>query len=71
MLEDLERVLRQLKLDGKVDEKHFPHALIGIYKGCYTECYVQSDFLLIYIDIDEEKQIIKLVRRGSHPKLFK
>ena len=68
MLEDLERVLRQLKQNGKVDEKHLPHALTGNYKGC-MECHVQSDFLLIWID--EEEQIVKLVRLGSHSELFK
>lgn len=68
MLEDLERVLRQLKQNGKVDEKHLPHALTGNYKG-YMECHVQSDFLLIWID--EEEQLIKLVRLGSHSELFK
>ena len=35
MLEDLERVLRQLKQNGKVDEKHLHHSLTGNYKGLH------------------------------------
>ena len=68
MLEDLESVLRQLKQNGKVDEKHLPHTLTGNYKG-YMEGHIQSDFLLIWID--EEERIIKLIRLGSHSELFK
>ena len=68
MLEDLERVLRQLKQKGKVDEKHLPHSLTGTSNG-YMECHVPSDFLLIWIA--EEENVIKLVRLGSHSELFR
>ena len=67
MLDDLEKVLKQLKDTGKVDVKHLPHALTGNYRG-YMECHIQSDFLLIWID--ETEQLIKLVRLGSHSELF-
>ncbi|MGM9738449.1 MAG: type II toxin-antitoxin system mRNA interferase toxin, RelE/StbE family [Candidatus Cryptobacteroides sp.] len=32
------------------------------------ECHIQSDFLLIWID--EENQVIRLVRIGTHSELF-
>ena len=41
--------------------------LVGNYKG-YMECHIESDFLLIWID--ENKNIIKLIRMGSHSELF-
>jgi mRNA interferase YafQ len=44
-----------------------PQNLIGDYKG-YMECHVESDLLLIWIDA--EKNIIKLIRLGSHSELF-
>ena len=36
-------------------------------KGC-MECHINSDFLLIWID--EARDIIELVRLGSHSELF-
>ena len=44
-----------------------PHLLTGQYKGC-MECHIESDFLLIWFD--EEKNIIKLLRLGTHSELF-
>ena len=41
--------------------------LQGKYKGC-LECHIEGDFLLIWID--EERDIIELVRLGSHSELF-
>ena len=67
MIDDLEKVLKQLKYNGKVEERFLPHSLSGKYKG-YMECHIQSDFLLIWID--EEERLIKLVRLGSHSELF-
>jgi len=47
--------------------KYKAHKLVGDYVGC-IECHVESDLLLIWID--EEEQIIRLVRLGSHSELF-
>lgn len=33
------------------------------------ECHVENDFLLIWIDKNED--LIKLIRLGSHSELFK
>jgi len=43
------------------------HPLTGNYKGC-MECHIEGDLLLIWID--EEKDIIELVRLGTHSELF-
>jgi mRNA interferase YafQ len=60
----LEIVLKFLQKTGTDN----PHPLIGNHKG-YLECHVLNDFLLIWIDEDEN--IIKLVRLGSHSELFR
>ena len=48
--------------------RHRPHRLFGEYKGC-MECHVLSDFLLIWMD--EENDIVWLERIGTHSELFK
>lgn len=66
-MQDLKKVLLHLQNDGFIPPNYKPHTLLGDYKGCW-ECHVQNDFLLIWID--EEHQIAKLVRLGSHSELF-
>lgn len=46
-----------------------PHLLKGDYKG-YLECHILPDLLLIWLQYDEEKKKIVLVRLGSHSELF-
>ena len=66
-LESLKAVLRYLCEHGKVPRENRPHFLLGECKDC-MECHVENDFLLIWMD--ENKGIIKLLRRGSHSELF-
>ena len=63
----LNEVLITLAETGAVPRELNPHKLTGNYKG-HMECHIQSDFLLIWIDM--EKKTIKLVRLGSHSELF-
>ncbi len=49
-------------------KKYRAHALKGIYAG-YTECHIQGDFLLIWID--KNSNTIALLRLGTHSELFK
>jgi mRNA interferase YafQ len=56
-----------LQQGKKIPESYNPHPLTGSYVCC-MECHIESDFLLIWID--EENNIIKLVRLGSHSDLF-
>ncbi|MBR4846253.1 MAG: type II toxin-antitoxin system YafQ family toxin [Bacteroidaceae bacterium] len=64
---NLEKVLYLLQKDGYLPPEYKPHYLIGEYKGC-LECHVENDLLLVWID--EEQQVIKLVRLGTHSELF-
>lgn len=66
-IEHLETVLSFLQETGVVPEIYSPHKLTGNYDG-FMECHVENDFLLIWLD--EEENVIKLVRLGSHSELF-
>ena len=67
LLEELEKVLKELQRNGVVSKEHNTHPLIGNYKDC-MECHVKSDFLLIWFD--KTKPVIKLLRLGSHSELY-
>lgn len=66
-IEHLKAVLTSLQETGVVPENYNPHKLTGNYNG-FMECHVENDLLLIWFD--EEENIIKLVRLGSHSELF-
>ena len=66
-LADLKVVLGQLQQSGTVEAKHKPHQLTRDYSGC-MECHIQNDFLLVWIN--EQEQILSLVRLGSHSQAF-
>ena len=63
----LKEILKKLMNEEPIPAEYLPHKLTGNYKGC-MECHIQNDFLLIWID--EENDIIELVRLGSHSELF-
>ena len=63
----LQKVLEHLGRKGMVPAEYLPHPLKGQYKKC-MECHVEDDFLLIWKD--PEQKLIRLVRLGSHSKLF-
>lgn len=60
-------ILEKLMNDEPIPANYKPHALQGRYKGC-LECHIEGDFLLIWID--EQQDIIELVRLGTHSELF-
>lgn len=64
-MRELYKVLHVLASGEQLDKLYRPHPLKGNYKGC-MECHVGSDFLLIWVDRD----VIELVRVGSHSELF-
>lgn len=66
-LAELTVVLKMLKNDQPIPPEYLPHPLHGNYEGC-MECHIQGDFLLIWIDTT--RNIIELVRLGSHSELF-
>ena len=63
----LKIVLDMLANEQPIPKEYSPHILHGNYRGC-MECHVGNDFLLIWVD--EQRDIIELVRLGSHSELF-
>ena len=66
-LDELQKVLEYLRHKGVVPAEYLPHSLKGQYKN-FMECHIEDDFLLIWKD--PELNVIRLVRLGSHSKLF-
>ncbi|MCM1317952.1 MAG: type II toxin-antitoxin system YafQ family toxin [Bacteroides sp.] len=56
-----------LRTGAAIPEKYHAHMLIGDYAG-HMECHIEGDYLLIWID--EETNVVKLIRLGSHSELF-
>ena len=67
-LADLKEVLKMLQNEQPIPTDYLPHPLSGQYKGC-LECHINGDFLLIWYD--KNRDVIELVRLGSHSELFK
>lgn len=66
-LEKIKIIIRTLLQEKPLDPIHRDHKLIGNYQG-RRECYIESDWLLIY-KIEVERIIFE--RTGSHSDLFK
>jgi mRNA interferase YafQ len=60
------QVIQQLVLGKPLEEKFRDHKLIGNYVGT-RECLIESDWLLIYENHDDE---LILIRTGTHSDLF-
>lgn len=63
----LKEVVDLLAEDKPLPASYLAHRLGGTYKG-YLECHIESDFLLIWYDKNEN--YIELIRLGSHSELF-
>ena len=67
VIEKLEFILGLLQNGLPIPEENKPHPLTGNYRG-HMECHVENDTLLIWWD--QESDMIKLVRFGTHSELF-
>lgn len=50
-----------------IPAKYRAHRLSGDYAG-HMECHIEGDYLLIWVD--ENTNVVKLIRLGSHSELF-
>lgn len=66
-MEKVVEILRMLRDEIPIPREYDPHMLTGNYKGC-MECHIEGDFLLIWIDENENQ--IGVLRLGSHSELF-
>lgn len=71
-IEKITNAIRLLEDGGvsNIPQSMKPHFLIGNYQG-FLECHIEPDLLMIWLQYDEEKKKIVLVRLGSHSELFK
>lgn len=60
-----EELLERLKVLAKRENR----SLNNFVEKGFMECHIENDFLIIWFD--EDIDIIKLVRLGSHSELFK
>ena len=67
-LQKLLEVLIMIENEEELPKALKVHRLSGQYKDCF-ECHIEGDFLLIWID--EDSDIIEILRIGSHSELFK
>ena len=67
-IDKLKVVLRCLQQGEPIPQEYKPHKLLGEYRDC-MECHIESDILLIWLD--ENMEIVKLIRFGTHSELFK
>lgn len=68
-LELLEDIVKQLQHLQPLPQKQRDHDLTGDWNG-YRECHITPDWLLIY-KTDQQVQLLRLMRTGSHSDLFK
>jgi mRNA interferase YafQ len=66
-LQILLNVFRMLENEEKLPKEFKAHKLKGLYKGC-TECHIEDDILLIWLD--EDNEFIYILRFGTHSELF-
>ena len=67
-IDKLKVVLRCLQQGEPIPQEYKPHRPLGEYRDC-MECHIESDILLIWLD--ENMEIVKLIRFGTHSELFK
>ena len=67
-IEKLKVVLGYLQQGTSIPQEYKPHRLLGNFKD-YMECHIESDTLLIWFD--ENTNVVKLIRLGTHSELFK
>lgn len=67
-LAKLAAIVRQLQIQNSLPAQNKDHPLTGNWRG-YQECHIEPDWLLIY-QIDLSRNILVLVRTGSHSDLF-
>lgn len=64
----LEEIVQQLQKSLPLKPKNRDHVLVGDWSG-FRECHITPDWLLIY-KIEDELQLLRLARTGSHSDLF-
>lgn len=67
-IEELKSVVERLLESGQLPARYKPHKLAGPLAGLW-ECHIQSDWLLIWEQRDDELIMI-MTRTGTHSDVF-
>lgn len=67
IVKTLMRIVCHLERDEPIPPEYSPHMLKGQFRGI-MECHIESDCLLMWID--EEHDVVRLLRIGSHSELL-
>ena len=67
-LDKIKKVITALANGETLEAKYRDHLLTGDY-GCYRECHIQPDWLLIW-KYEEGELVLCLLSMGSHADLF-
>lgn len=67
-IDKFKQVIDLLVTYGKIPDHYKPHKLVGNRSGQW-ECHIQSDWLLIWEQNDEELTLL-LLNTGTHSDLF-
>jgi len=67
-LDLLEGIVQKIQQSKPLEPKHRDHPLVGDWND-HRECHINPDWLLIY-KVDEELELLRLMRTGSHSDLF-
>lgn len=65
----LRDVIELLKQNGTLPQQYRPHKLSGFEGNNVWECHIQSDWLLVWRQYDEEL-VLLMLDTGSHSDIF-
>ena len=68
-MDKFREVIKLLERDGMLPDEYRPHLLHGKREGQW-ECHIQPDWLLIWIQYENELELLML-NTGTHSDLFK
>ena len=67
--EEFRDIVLDLANDRPLKERYCDHALTGSRKG-FRLCHIRPDLVLLYLKINDEVRIVRLVRLGDHKKVL-
>ena len=67
--EEFKQIIIDLANDRPLAERYCDHALTGNRKG-FRLCHVRPNLVLLYLKIDDEIRIVRLVRLGDNKKVL-
>ncbi|MDY3867865.1 MAG: type II toxin-antitoxin system YafQ family toxin [Pyramidobacter sp.] len=62
-------IVEALAKDCPLEERYCDHALTANKKG-FRVCHIRPNLVLLYLKINEEIRIVRLIRLGDHKKVL-